>query len=218
MSASGDTARAKARVRATVLTARGARADADTGVPALLAHLVAAVGRPRRAAVHRSWPGEPDSAAITAAWWGVPLLAPVLLPDDDLDWALVPGPPTTGPDGRLAWTDDEAGWRPGRRGTIEPAGRRLGRDAITGCDVVVVPALTVDHEGHRLGRGGGSYDRALARVGAGTLVVALLHQGELVEQVPAEPHDRPVDLVVTSAGAVAVGAYRDLSGGAGLRY
>jgi 5-formyltetrahydrofolate cyclo-ligase len=105
-------------------------------------------------------------------------LLPVLREDDDLDWAMY--------DGELA---------PGRRGLLEPSGPRLGVDAIAGCDLVLVPALLVDRAGHRLGKGGGSYDRALAR--ATGLTVALLHDGELVDEVPHEPHDVPVGAVVT---------------------
>ena len=48
----------------------------------------------------------------------------------------------------------------------EPAGPRLGRAAVAEAQLVVVPALAVDRRGLRLGRGGGSYDRALARVPA----------------------------------------------------
>ena len=105
-------------------------------------------------------------------------LLPVLLPDGDLDWAAY--------DGRLA---------PGRYGLLEPVGPRLGRDAVARCAVVLVPALAVDGAGRRLGRGGGSYDRALAR--ARGLLVAVLHDGELLEQVPVEDHDVPVHAVVS---------------------
>jgi 5-formyltetrahydrofolate cyclo-ligase len=78
---------------------------------------------------------------------------------------------------------------------------------------VLVPALAVDHRGQRLGRGGGSYDRALARVGERVPVVALLFDGELIDQVPAEPHDRPVSAVaLPSQGIVSVrGLLRSLS-------
>lgn len=100
-------------------------------------------------------------------------LLPVLLPDDDLDWAVY--------DGELA---------AGRRGVLEPTGPRLGVEAIARCDVVLVPALLVDRAGNRLGKGGGSYDRALAR--ATGLTVALVHDEELVDAVPHEPHDVPV--------------------------
>ncbi|MFJ6952794.1 5-formyltetrahydrofolate cyclo-ligase, partial [Micromonospora aurantiaca (nom. illeg.)] len=74
-----------------------------------------------------------------------------------------------------------------------------------GAALVVVPAVAVDRRGIRLGRGGGSYDRALARVPATVPTVALLHDGELVAAVPALPHDRPVHCVITPAdGLVAV--------------
>ena len=78
--------------------------------------------------------------------------------------------------------------------------------------MVLVPALAVDHAGNRLGRGGGSYDRALARVGPLIPVIALLYDGELLDQVPAEPHDTPVRAVVrpeagiTSAAGQIAGA------------
>lgn len=97
-------------------------------------------------------------------------LLPVLRPDKDLDWCAYPSP--------------------------EP----LGVDAIATADLVLVPALAVDHRGVRLGRGGGSYDRALARA-RGT-VLALLHEGELVEELPSEEHDVRVHGVVTPSGVV----------------
>ena len=77
----------------------------------------------------------------------------------------------------------------------------LGLHAVAQCDLVLVPALAVDRRGVRLGRGGGSYDRALVR--ARGLVVALLHEGELLEEpLPAEPHDVPVHAVATPSGLV----------------
>ncbi len=66
---------------------------------------------------------------------------------------------------------------------------------------MIVPALLVARDGTRLGRGGGSYDRALAR--ATGLTVALLHDGELVDALPAEPHDVAVQAAATpSLGVV----------------
>ncbi len=113
------------------------------------------------------------------------VLAPVLADDLDLDWAAYDGPD------RLA---------AGPRGLRAPTGARLGPAAIAGADLVLVPALAVDERGTRLGRGGGSYDRALARVPAGRMVVALLYDGEVLPAVPAEAHDRPVTAVITPAG------------------
>jgi 5-formyltetrahydrofolate cyclo-ligase len=54
---------------------------------------------------------------------------------------------------------------------------------------VLVPSRGCDEAGHSLGRGGGSYDRALARVGPLVPLIALIYDDELVEQVPAEEHD-----------------------------
>ncbi|MDQ6874474.1 MAG: 5-formyltetrahydrofolate cyclo-ligase [Actinomycetota bacterium] len=113
---------------------------------------------------------------------GVEVLLPVLRDDLDLDWAVY-----TGPRSLVAV----------ERGPAEPMGRRLGCSAVAGVDVAIVPALAVDPAGNRLGRGGGSYDRCLARVPAGIPIVALLHDGELLPAVPAEPHDRAVTHTVT---------------------
>lgn len=82
-----------------------------------------------------------------------------------------------------------------------PGGPDLGVDAVAGCDVVLVPALRVDRDGVRLGRGGGSYDRALLR--SRGLVVALLHDGELSDApLPAEPHDVRVHAVALPSGVL----------------
>jgi 5-formyltetrahydrofolate cyclo-ligase len=67
---------------------------------------------------------------------------------------------------------------------------------------VIVPALAVDRRGVRLGRGGGSYDRALSRVPVGTPIVAALYDGELLDALPADPHDVRVTGVATPAGLV----------------
>ena len=124
-------------------------------------------------------PGGPDLPELL----GDRLLLPVLLPDNDLDWVRYEGPDTL---------------RPGRLGLREPVGPRLGVDALAEATLLIVPALAVDRAGMRLGRGGGSYDRALARAGP-ACTVALLHDGELLPTVPAEPHDRRVHAVITPA-------------------
>ena len=135
-----------------------------------------------------SEPGGPDLPELLAEALppGGRLLLPVLLDDGDLDWALYEGPLSL---------------RAGPRGLREPAGRRRGVDAIREATLVIVPALAVDRLGMRLGRGGGSYDRALART-ASAFTVALLYDGELVDSVPAEEHDQPVEAAITPSGGV----------------
>lgn len=131
-------------------------------------------------------PGLPDALAGMLSPEGRVLL-PVVLPDLDLDWAAYHGPYSL---------------TPGPHGLREPSGRRLGPSSIATAEMVVVPAVAVDPQGARLGRGGGSYDRALARVAPETLVVALLHDGEVVDEVPDEPHDRRVGAVITPGGGL----------------
>lgn len=155
----------------------------------LRAHVVGAVraAGARQVCAYVPFGTEPGSRILLDALTvgGVEVLLPVVRPDRDLDWA-----PYTGPRS-LADT---------ARGHREPIGRRLGVGAVTAVDLLIVPALAVDGVGRRLGRGGGSYDRALARVAPEVTVAALLHDGERVEQVPAEAHDRPVTHVVTPTG------------------
>jgi 5-formyltetrahydrofolate cyclo-ligase len=69
---------------------------------------------------------------------------------------------------------------------------------LAAASVVVVPALSVDRDGNRLGRGRGYYDRALSDIKAP--VVAVVYDDELIDVVPAEPHDRRVDAVLRPRG------------------
>ena len=70
--------------------------------------------------------------------------------------------------------------------------------------MVLVPALAVDHAGNRLGRGGGSYDRALARVGPLIPLIALVYDDELLDHVPTAPHDVPVRAAVSPLTGITV--------------
>jgi 5-formyltetrahydrofolate cyclo-ligase len=119
---------------------------------------------------------------------GTRVLLPVLQPDNDLDWAEYLGPDTL---------------RRTARGLLEPTGARLGPQAVTEAEAVLLPGLAVDRTGVRLGRGGGSYDRVLARLeaaGRRPALVVLLYASEVVDTVPREPHDHLVDAAVTPEG------------------
>ncbi len=154
---------------------------------AIALHLLAAAltSSARRVACYVSMATEPGTVPLIGGLMarGVEVIVPLSLPDGTLDWvAYDPAAPTTVTP----------------LGITEPAGERLGADALGECAVVVVPALAVDHSGHRLGRGAGYYDRALA--GITRPVCALVFTHELLESVPYEPHDIPVDLAVTPDG------------------
>ena len=125
---------------------------------------------------------EPGTHSLIFALWkrGSYVVLPVLLPDGDLDWASYEGPDSLAP---------------GPRGLLQPTEPLRGTGTVARADVVLVPALAVDVAGNRLGRGGGSYDRALARVGGQVPVIALLYDEELLASVPVMPHDQRVHAV-----------------------
>ncbi|HEU5356487.1 MAG TPA: 5-formyltetrahydrofolate cyclo-ligase [Actinocrinis sp.] len=136
---------------------------------------------------YASFGTEPDTTQLieTLSEQGVRVLLPVLMPNADLDWAVY-----------------DARFESGRFGLREPAGERLGTEAILDADVVLVPALAVSDTGYRLGRGGGSYDRALGRLMVRQReeasrprpwICALVYDHELAADFPVEPHDQPVD-------------------------
>lgn len=173
----------KTALRSMIAAARAARTqlERDEARAAIRAHVLAACGagvvRPGSlVAAYEPLRTEPGStellAELTAA--GYRVIVPITLADRDLDWA---------------------SWDPaGRLGPL------LGVGAIAAAALVLVPAYAVDRAGHRLGRGGGSYDRALARVSEGTPVAALLYREEFVPDVPVDSWDLPVTAVVTPDG------------------
>ncbi len=180
--ATRDQAAPKAELRSRLLAARARRspADIDTArglvAAAALAHL-SEISPLECVAAYEPLRTEPGSARLLSglAERGIRVLVPLLRADRDLDWTEWP---TTG--------------------------SPLGVAEITAAQVVIVPALAVDSHGNRLGRGGGSYDRALARVRPGAVIVALLFDEEIVDLVPTDAWDRRV------AAAVTPGGWRDL--------
>lgn len=94
-----------------------------------------------------------------------------------------------------AWSPGEA-LAPGKLRILEP----LAGAPIVSPTVVLVPLLGFDRRGHRLGQGGGFYDRTLAASGA--LSVGLAYAVQEVDAVPVEPWDRRLDWVVTESEAV----------------
>lgn len=126
---------------------------------------------------------EPDTTPLLD-WLrasGVRVLLPLLYDDNDLGW----GPA-------------DSGLHPGRLGLTEPL-EDLGPNAIASAELVICPALAVDLSGVRLGRGGGSYDRALARA-ADVPIWAAVYPTEIVDALPRDSHDQYVDAALTPSG------------------
>src|SRR5712691_2970364 len=170
-----DIAGRKAALRRQVVAARAEmpaaeREDAGRAIRDHVLSLpeVAAAGT---VAAYYSAGTEPATHSLVYALWkrGSYVVLPLLLPDGDLNWASYEGPDSL---------------VPGPRGLVQPAEPPRGIETVSRADVVLVPAVAVDGAGYRLGRGGGSYDRVLARVGEQVPVIALLYDAELVAQVP----------------------------------
>lgn len=124
-------------------------------------------------------------------------------PDTELfiDWAIENHIevllPVSHSNGDLTWVAFEGETSIGIFGFAEPAGKPV--DPID-VDIAIIPALAVDSNGNRLGKGKGYYDRALAKFNPLPPVVAVIHNHELLDSVPVEPHDHTVDAAVTPSG------------------
>lgn len=146
------------------------------------------VGRSAVVAAYVSVGNEPGTGPLLEALLArdVRVLLPVVTPDLDLDWAVY---------------DDPDGLVSARMGLLQPAGPRLGVDAIGGADAALVPGLAVDRLGVRLGQGGGCYDRALPRMAPDAFSCVILHDGELADApMPRDPHDQLVQAAATPSG------------------
>jgi 5-formyltetrahydrofolate cyclo-ligase len=119
-------------------------------------------------ASYDSYGSEPSTQSLNSTLLsrGIQILLPKLLAENSLEWI------------------------------DSKSGENLGIAGISAAQVVVVPALSVDASGMRIGQGGGSYDRAL-KLNSGWKV-CLLHDGEIFEgNLPQEIHDQKVNAVVT---------------------
>ncbi len=105
----------------------------------------------------------------------------------------VPARETQGGDYRMAWLERGEATARGSYRIPQPAEFRPA--PVRDIDLVIVPAVAFDRRGRRLGHGGGHYDRLLA--GCRGLKVGLAFEVQIVDSIPTEHLDIPVDLVVT---------------------
>jgi 5-formyltetrahydrofolate cyclo-ligase len=151
-----------------------------------LTELVAELGA-KSVSVYLSLPSEPDVRPFIE--WALARDIRVLLP-------------SSRDDGLLDWIAASADFEEeiGLHGVPEPAGDVLGPVAINDVDLILVPAASVDHQGTRLGWGRGYFDRTLGSMARRPPVFAIVFSDELVDDLPRELHDSPVDGVVTPDG------------------
>ena len=198
----GVVSRTKAELRDAILSARRTLSAhlRDAEAEALCAHLPGVVSRGDTACAYVPVGSEPGSIELVDSLLrlGVRVLLPVARTDPD-------GTPLP-----LQWGE----YRPGELvaggfGLLEPAHPVLPAAAVAEAAVVLVPALAVDRTGVRLGRGAGFYDRSLPLADPAARLVAVVRDDELVDGLPAEPHDvRMTHALTPGLGLVALGPAR----------
>jgi len=166
---------------------------AGRGLAEQVASLVERVGTSTVAA-YLAVAAEPETGPLIDRLFaqGSTVLLPLARDDNELEWAAFAPGETQG----------------GRLGLMEPTGPSLGVTAIRSAEVICCPGLGGSLDGHRLGRGGGFYDRALARALPESLRCLLLYDDEVLADIPTEPHDQLVDVLVTPTRTITTSAGR----------
>ena len=85
----------------------------------------------------------------------------------------------------------------GAGGRLEPNPQRCREVPMECIDIAIIPCIAVDEKGGRLGAGDGYYDRLMPLLPITTRKVALTLEEQIVAQIPAESHDKPVDIIIT---------------------
>lgn len=189
----------KTEARAQILMARRALAPElhDAEAYALCSHLPGLVSSGDAVGAYVPVGSEPGSLELIDSLLRMGVR--VLLPVARHDAAGIPMP--------LQWGEyRRGGLVEARFGLLEPAEPWLPADAVAAAAVVLVPALAVDRTGVRLGRGAGFYDRSLVLTAPGARLVAVVRDDEVVDKLPAEPHDvRMTHALTPSRGLVQLG-------------
>ncbi len=189
----------KTEARTAILAARRAVAQAvhDAEADALCGHLAGLVGATQTVCAYVPIRFEPGSIALLDSL--LQLHKRVLLPVARTDEDGVPLP--------MQWgVYRSGGLVPARLGLHEPQQPWLPAEAVAEAAVVLVPALAVDRAGTRLGRGAGFYDRTLPLAAPTARLVAVVRDAELVDELPAEPHDVAMTHALTPGrGVVGLG-------------
>ena len=181
--------RARLRVMSPAL-----HAEASLVICQMAANLPAFL-KSRCVALFAPLPSEPDVHPLIEEAWaqGKRVVLPLMIKHGsvpELDWHEVTG-----------WDDVVV---PGPFGLREPDPLRCPRVPIADLDCVFVPGVAFDHEGFRLGRGGGFYDSFLSQAPATLPCIGLMFSLQKISPVPREPHDQSLRSVITEDGLVSL--------------
>lgn len=173
--------RAEVRERRRSQTSRE-RESNQSGLTANLKALITELN-PRAVSCYLPTFDEPDTNDFIS--WahtnGVRVLLPISRDDGLLDWVASDGVET----------------EPGLYGIPEARGELLSPLAVNDVELMLIPASAVDAQGVRLGWGRGYFDKTLGSMDHKPPVFAVIFDDELVDVLPFELHDQPVDGVVT---------------------
>ncbi|MGQ7311589.1 5-formyltetrahydrofolate cyclo-ligase [Microbacterium arabinogalactanolyticum] len=185
--------RAELRERRQLLS-DSQRESASEGVAAQLHELIRSHGA-RSVSCFLSTTTEPGTRrfvreAVTA---GIRVLLPITRADGLLDWA-------------VANDSDEVS--EGLYGLPEPTGEVLGPIAVNDVDLMIIPAAAIDRTGTRLGWGRGYFDKTIGSMEKCPPVYAVIYDSEVLDSLPREVHDQPVDGIVTPTQTIALSPAR----------
>ncbi|MGN7978941.1 MAG: 5-formyltetrahydrofolate cyclo-ligase [Microbacterium sp. 69-10] len=185
--------RAELRERRQLLS-DSQRESASDGVAAQLHELIRAHGA-RSVSCFLSTTTEPGTRRFVreAVAGGIRVLLPITRADGLLDWA-------------VANDSDEVS--EGLYGLPEPTGEVLGPIAVNDVDLMIIPAAAIDRTGTRLGWGRGYFDKTIGSMEKCPPVYAVIYDSEVLDSLPREVHDQPVDGIVTPTQTIALSPAR----------
>lgn len=185
--------RAELRERRQLLS-DSQRESASDGVAAQLHDLIRAHGA-RSVSCFLSTTTEPGTRRFVreAVAAGIRVLLPITRADGLLDWA-------------VANDSDEVS--EGLYGLPEPTGEVLGPIAVNDVDLMIIPAAAIDRTGTRLGWGRGYFDKTIGSMEKCPPVYAVIYDSEVLDSLPREVHDQPVDGIVTPTQTIALSPAR----------
>jgi 5-formyltetrahydrofolate cyclo-ligase len=94
-------------------------------------------------------------------------------------------------------SDMESNLEKGAYGILEPKKETARRIEPQLIDLVVVPGVAFDMKKNRIGYGAGYYDRFLKKVGKDCVKIAVAFELQIVDKIPFEVHDFPMDMIIT---------------------